>query len=355
MRNLIFLLAIIIILVLQGCYPSVPTHATEGNIQTSTSTRTNTPSLTTSRTPTSRETSTPTRYFSPLPTVDISNVPSEIIGIGDLFGFSASDVEYLLRLLRKVARNRDPYPLLDFIQFPIHVLQRCPGDVIENSDEFIERFPEFMDDTTRYNMMNLDWKDVFIKYDGMGIKVNTRFDVWFVPTCSTIECVPPYHINLVRFFDYGTYRDMVEGNPTPKPTYNPKLVKYGEYGVTSKKYNFIKGGQMMLLDDKYSPWKKFTLKYTNEYISMGPFYNIGVEYFQHKSEYEYCFYKEIEVCQPSDDFNDFYSGGYSLGDLLFICSNSDTFSMIIMADNQIGYPVTMNHDFGFLVLDLKKE
>jgi hypothetical protein len=297
-------LYLIILIVLQGCYNNAVTPTIIESSPSFTILPTVTNSITPRRTPTITNTMTPSQYYSPLPKMDISNIPTEIVGIDDLFGFSASDVEYLLALLRRVAKERDPSLLVDFILLPMHVLQRCPGNVIETPGEFIYEFLNYMDDTTRYHMMNLSWKDVFIKYDGMGIKVNTRFDIWFAPICRNKECDPPHHIIMVRFFDYGTYWDLLEGHPTPEPTYNPNLVKFGEYHVTDSKNNFIENGSMTTLPEQLFPWKDFKIQFTNTKLTMGPFQNIG-DYKIYKNIYEYCNYKEIEVCQPDQDYKIF--------------------------------------------------
>jgi hypothetical protein len=354
MKERLVIFGLFIILFLQGCYPSISNTITE-NLTTSTYTikRTFTPSKTLRNTPTLTDTGTRTKYYTAFATVDISNVPSRIIGAGDknFGGFSTNDIVYLINMLKKSAKDRDPYQLLDFMIFPMHKLGRCPGDVIETPSEFINRFSEFMTESTRTNILNFDWDDVWPKWSGLGIAINYRYDIWFTAYCTNDDCIPPHHIVAESFLGYGPYWDLVEGHPTPEPTYDPKMVDLGEYTVTSDYYNFISGGNLTRLDDTQSQWKNFQLTFTETSINMGPFISTDKDFPEYTSTYESCYYNSLEVCPPSDDYRGPYAGGYSLVDLHFICNNSKTYYIAILANDRLGFPIWPSHNYGYLILE----
>jgi hypothetical protein len=339
---------ILFILILQGCNPNGQLASEMTTNITNTPNSTYTQTSISSNTPTITITNTPINYYTSLPSVDISNVPTRLSGAADAFtNLTTNEIVYLINLLKQVAKDRDPYPLLDFIVFPMHEFHRCPGDVINTPSEFVDRFSEFMTERTRNNILNLSWDDIGLTWEGLGIAVNSPYDIWFVPYCDNKECAGGYHIVMVAFFGYGTYWDYVEGKPTPKPTYDASRINYGKYKATSSYYDFISHGDLTRLDDKYSAWKEFTLEYDKTYLKMGPFPDKSDKSISNKNDYRICNYEKIEVCQPSEYNKWVWAGEYSLGELLFICNNTYNYRLIILENKRLGYPV----EDGYVILD----
>jgi hypothetical protein len=349
MRKRIAIIGIFTMLILQGCYPNNrPVTDIESSI-TSTAIYTPTQSPSTSRTQTFTLSKTPSKYYTALPSIDISNIPSRIYEGAEAYNiFTTNEIAYLVNILKKSAKDRDPYPLLDFIVFPMHELNRCPGDVINTPSEFVTRFPEFMTDTTRNNILNLNWDDVWPNDEGLGIAVNSPFDVWFITYCDNNNCAGGRHIVLNGYFGYGTYWEYVEGYPTPKPTYDYSLVNYGEYKTTKSYYNLISHGELTRLDETLSDWKKFYLLFNKTSIKMGPYIITDENNVYLQESFITCDYNGIEVCPPPEYNKWLWAGEYNLGELLFICNNSFTERIIILNNNRLGVPMSE----GYLILEL---
>jgi hypothetical protein len=332
----------------QGCSPALGSTPIS-SIQPSLSppSLTNMPLLLKSWTPSVIETELKkqTEKYTPLPTVDLSNVPPEILRAGDIWSLSANDIVYLVELIKKVARDRNPTLLFDFMQFPLHQNERCPGNIIETKEEFINMFSEIVDEETRFKMMNIEYSDIGISYDGFGIAVNNRYDIAFVPLCDDLECNGTYHIFMNRFLGYTTYWDMVEGYPTPQPTFDASLIKTGIY--TPSEY-FIKGGKYTLGDDTLLPWKEYKVIITSTSVSTGPFPEILL--YPDQKEYETCLYKVMEICPPREEI--YNTGNNSKGSVQFICTDSPRiFSFYIFGKDQLG--IGIRNSYNFLILNLK--
>ncbi len=341
------------IVVFQGCTSiSKNERNTIGNTSINTSTFTIKPTITPSRM--AKPTRTQTEkiiLFTPLPTIDPSNMPPGFQGTDSGLPFSKSEIVYLFNLLKMSFTNHDPLPLLEFLIFPLNESSRCPGDIIETPEEFVERFPEITSRVTNEIINNMKPDNSIIRQrEYLGFEIVSPFDVWFTFYCSNTECggSDTHHIIIHRFLDYSPYYDVIKGFPTAKPTYDPSLISYGVYKVTSNYYNIItQFGELATLGEESSIWKIFTIKYTKTSISMGPFVSIRDNSLSYKS----CTYKAIEVCEW-EDHAQFSSGGYSRGQLLIVCDNSRTDWIMIMDNNQLGYPFRSTTQFGYLILDL---
>jgi hypothetical protein len=345
------ILALISLVVSQGCTSlSNNERNTIVNTNIKTSTTTITPTITSSQMVKPTYTQTEVKY-TPLPTIDPSNMPPAFQGTDPGLPFSKSEIVYLYNLLKNSFANHDPLPLLDFLIFPLHESSRCPGDIIGTPEEFIDRFPEITSRATDKIITNMKpEKHIIRQRNYLGFTIVSPFDVWFTFYCSSTECgySDTHHIIIERFLDYSTYYDVIKGFPTAKPTYDPNLISYGVYKVTSNYNNIISQfGELTTLDDESSAWKKFTIKYTKSSISIGPFVNIN----DHRLSYKSCTYKAIEVCEW-DDHPQFSSGGYSRGQLLFVCDNFHTDWVMIMDNNQLGYQFGSTTQMGYLILDL---
>jgi hypothetical protein len=347
------ILALFSIVVIQGC-TSISTNERNTIVET----RINAITFTDKSTITPSRIVKPTRtqtekiiLFTPLPTINPSNMPPGFQGTDSGLPFSKSEIVYLFNLLKKSFSNHDPLPLLEFLIFPLNESSRCPGDIIETPEEFIKRFPEITSRVTNAVISNMKpEKHILRQREYLGFNIVSPFDVWFTFYCSDKECggSDTHHIIIHRFLGYSPYYDVIKGFPTAKPTYDPSLINYGVYKVTSNYYNIItQSGKLAALDEESSIWKKFTIKYTTTSISMGPFVSIRDQSLSYKS----CTYKAIEVCEWEDDAQ-YSSGGYSRGQLLFVCDNSRTDWIMIMDNNQLGYTFRSTTQMGYLILDI---
>ncbi|MBN2244188.1 MAG: hypothetical protein JW793_15990 [Acidobacteria bacterium] len=171
-----------------------------------------------SRTPVPTATKTdwrePTEYYTPLPTVDLAGVPDWIIQSASVAGMEPYEVVYLFNLIQRVARDRDPYPLLDFLRFPLKEVVKCPGDIIETPEEFVRRFPSLMTEAIRANILKQTIDEIFLSWRGMAMEGNTRYDIWLIPYCADQECETHY-IVLITFLRYTVFWEMVGMTTTP--------------------------------------------------------------------------------------------------------------------------------------------
>jgi hypothetical protein len=163
-------------------------------------------------TPTKTDWRDPTVQYTPLPTVDLSDVPPEIIKRASVAGMKPNEVVYLFNMIQRVAKDRDPVPLLDFLRFPLKEWTKCPGDVIETQEEFILRFPSIMTESARANILKLKMEDIFLSWRGMALAANTPFDIWFLAYCTDGNCTTHF-IVLEVFIKYSIFWEMVEGSP----------------------------------------------------------------------------------------------------------------------------------------------
>jgi hypothetical protein len=289
--------------------------------------------------------------YTPLPTIDLSNMPPSFQGTDSGLPFSKSDVVYLFNVLKMSFTNHDPLPLLDFLIFPLNESNRCPGDIIETQEEFIERFPEITSRVTADVITKMKPENAIIRQrEFLGFNIVSPYDVWFTFYCSSTECggKDTHHIIIHRFLDYSPYYDVIKGFPTAIPTYDPSLINYGVYKVTSNYHNIItQFGELASLDEESSLWNNFTIKYTKTSVSMGPF----VSFRDNSLSYRSCNYKAIEVCEWEDEAQ-FSSGGRSRGQLLLICNNSRTDWIMIMDNHQLGYQFKSKTQMGYLILDI---
>jgi hypothetical protein len=157
-----------------------------------------------------------------------------------------------LNLIKDALRTYDPLALLDLIQFPLQQCGRCPGDLIETPEEFVERFPALLDDTTRDGLLALPPEAVFISWRGVAMPVwdETHFDtpIWFEGFCDTADCDTTY-VGITAFLGYCPFSE-ADGHitsdlvttPTPFATYDPLTFPFGRYEVTS-----VRGGGLSLI------------------------------------------------------------------------------------------------------------
>jgi len=350
------LLGLIIFIGCRGCTSTPELNALSTNDTgkynfTLTNDPTHTLSRTSIPTKTKKATIKPTNKYTSLPTIDPSSIPNYLLTSVSDWPYTASEIVYLFNLLKMSFTNHDPMLLLDFLQFPLKEVNRCPGDIIETPEEFIERFPEITNQVTKEVIENMKIENIILRQrEYLGFNIVSPYDVWFAFYCSNNECgySSTHHIILDRFFNYAPYYEVIEGFPSAEPTYDQSLINYGVYKVTSKENNIIKSsGELTSLDEKSSFWKDFTIKYTKTSISMGPFANIKYENIYYFS----CTYPTVEVCQW-EDHPQFSSGGYSRGQLLFICDNRDTDWIMIMDNNQLGHQFWSKTQTGYIILDL---
>jgi hypothetical protein len=153
---------------------------------------------------------TPVRY-TPLPTADLTDLPENIIQGSMVSGVEPYEAVYLFNLLQKVAQDRDPRPLLEFFRFPLHQTGKCPGDVIENPEEFVRHFSTIMNETTRKNILQIKLEDVFLNWRGMALAANYRYDIWIT---AYLGGEGTYFV-MESFLGYSIFWERVEADPDP--------------------------------------------------------------------------------------------------------------------------------------------
>ncbi len=272
----------------------------------------------------------PVRKATNLPTINENDIPQWIIDESKSTSMTPSEILYVYNAIRSSARDENPYPLLDFLQFPLHQNGRCPGDVIETPDEFVDRFPEFLTDRTREIFMNFSEKSI-ITHDGLVgfvyASMTENYAVWFGHVCKSNKCSSG-NILLFRIFDYITWWQMVDGFPINNliPTYDRSLLKFGRYEAIS--YKDIYSPNPTKLDETLVPWRNFNITITETAFIVEPFQFEGSGS---------CEYQMIESCPIEERKMSPGSDGYIWPYLQIVCDEDTIYPVYILGNNQIAF------------------
>jgi hypothetical protein len=215
---------------MQGCNPvsSTPTVSQTILINPSASRLENSPTQTRTRFPTRTKapkiSRTSTSMFSPtftatqLPTVADEKIPQRVKDWAASAGMTPSEVVYIVNQIQSAARDYNPKLLIDFLLFPLHQEFRCPGDMIETPDEFVERFPELMDEKTRSGILNFMMEDLIINSYGVGLEFEIgdyTEVIWFSAYCNDTGC-DNHHFVFITLLGIASTRSL--GVPNTLPT-----------------------------------------------------------------------------------------------------------------------------------------
>jgi hypothetical protein len=344
MKKRLFIISLIIIF-LQGCSVLEIRSPVTPTINLLLPNTTNKYTITSSPPKLFQRTSTPNARHTSLPTINPSLIPPELIQAGKYSSITPEEAVYLFNLLQKSAKDRDPYLLLEYFHLPIHEPQRCPGDLITTSEDFVKRFPELMNESTRTKILSLKLSDIALGMDGMALAVNSRFDIWFVASCDSSSCESKRIIltSFLGFVTYWDYWETIGGNEVPRPTINPSIVKFGIYSATPY---YISMDGYHDLDEILLEWLKYSITITTSNISMGPYPG--------NTQINSCQYTEMEICPILDE--DYVIGEYSIGRLHFICPESYiNYEVYLLPNNQLSINIGPYRDLKYLIFKLVED
>jgi hypothetical protein len=297
----------------------------------------------------------------PLPTIPEENIPQWINDAASGTGMTPSEIIYVYNIIKTAVRENNPRLIIDFIQFPLHENDRCPGDIIETPEEFINRFASIVDEITRNDIINFTTQSIVIKDQLVGLGVNKKqgdldyFDtlVWYGHECNSENC-DEGKIIFYRFMNYLTYWEMVVGYPesqknTPQPTYDISLINYGKYEAVS--FIDMASSHYEPPDENIVPWKQSNITITESTFTIEPFRFEGTGS---------CTYKEIESC-PVDERR-YAPGwyGYNWPYLQIICEDEQIYKVYILGNDKIAFEINWlfevkGYGYPFLVFELSGE
>jgi hypothetical protein len=281
--------------------------------------------------------------------MDGEKIPKEILEGAFRTGFTPDEIMYFFTVIQNSVRDGNPYPLADMILFPIHEESKCPGDVLETREEFIDRYSDLMDEKTRSEILSIKAEELLMGTYGVGIEKlgvwNPKSIIWISGFCDSAEC-GSYSIYITHILGYRTDMDQAEGifrNPeyTPPPTFKPKGFEFGKYEYFSSVQP--SGESRMILDETLAPWMQFSITITD---------TVYAEKGNGKTGTFVCTYESLEYCPAYGGWGTAeWFGLKSIGGLNIIC-NYQKRSIIyldILEGKQIGYMVN-----GYLYLVLEK-
>jgi hypothetical protein len=321
------IILLLVLISLNGCLPIEKTTLNPSALFLS---PTKSPSITLSTRLSPSPTLFPVRKITTLPTINENDIPQWIIDEAKSTDMTPSEIMYVYNAIRSAARDKNPYPLLDFLQFPLHKNGRCPGDVIETPEEFVNRFPEFLNDRTREIFMNFSEKSIITDDGLVGFvyaSMTEEYSVWFGHVCKSINCSSG-NILLFRIFDYITWWQMVEGYSTHNllPTYNQSLFKFGRYEAIS--YKDVYNPDTTELDETLVPWRKFSITISETSFTIDPFQFEGSGS---------CEYQMIESCPLEERNWAPGSDGNTWPYLQIVCDEDTIYPVYILDNNEIAF------------------
>jgi hypothetical protein len=284
----------------------------------------------------------PTFTATQLPTVADEKIPQRVKDWAASAGMTPSEVVYIVNQIQSAARDYNPKLLIDFLLFPLHQEFRCPGDMIETPDEFVERFPELMDEKTRSGILNFMMEDLIINSYGVGLEFEIgdyTEVIWFSAYCNDTGC-DNHHFVFITLLGYSINEVTWGPEYTPDPTYDPIRFKYGTYAYLTAFTNAF--------DHDENEWKtpdKTLTPYAQARttITRTAFTESGFGQYGNVS----CVYQALDFCpvDPTARVSAYDFGLTSVGELHVVCDARHIHIIDLLENDRLGYYVDYDHYF----------